>query len=395
VALSFFICVLAWGQARAQAVPEAPLARLAALLADELTRVAPDAAFELPPLEDRTTSAAGTVAADLRELVARRLDEHARPSDRRVRVAAILSQAGPRLIVSARVEELPAGRLLDVVSVSIEADPARLNLAASPAVAPSREVEVVSSLRSAPLDDAVLDLAWVGDERLLLLSPGALALYRATAGAFTLESRQELPGPALPVRAPGGLLWPRERSVWALSTRAARAALFEHDGSRLREVSQADSLPLPDVPHGLRARAGTNQFDADLPGVGPGPWLAVEPAWPEGAVSAEAELLLAGENGPRRTGLRVGPALAPLWPGLMAAVSADAPGAHDAVLLLRLEGGGAREAGRLAVEGAARALAALTVEGGARLIAAVEEPGGGYHLELFELRRPDAGAELP
>lgn len=384
--------------ARAQAVSGSPLVRLADALAEDLERVAPESAFEIAPIEDRA-GASGAWGEDLRALLVDRLRARLATPGRgaRARVSAILSQAGPRLIVSARVEALPDGRLIDVVSASTEADPALLELAASPPPAVSRAVEVTATARTPPLDESVLDLAWIDSERLLLLSPQALALYRVADGTLTLESRQVLPAADPPVRTPGGLLWPlrREGAAWALVSGVPQAVLFALDGRRLSERSRADAVPLPRLPAGVRMRPGTNLIDADLPGLGPGPWLAVEPGWPDGAVSAAAELVLADAGGPRPSGVRAGTALAPLWEGVVVATSADPPSARDALLLLRIEGGQAREAGRLSVDGAARALAAWPVADGARLVAALAEPGGTFHLELFELRRPEAGAELP
>jgi hypothetical protein len=354
--------------------------------------------IEVAPIEDRTSNG-GTWASDLHALLAARFEGRlARPGEApRARVVAILSQAGPRLIAAARVEEAPAGRLLDLVSASEEIDPSLLALAPSARVPQAHAVEVVSSSRTVPLDERILDLAWSDDERLLLLGPEALLLYRFVGASLMLQSRQPLPGPYLPVRAPDGLLLPapRQRAVWALSSAAAQAALYALDDTRLSERGRADVLPWPDVPRGLRFRAGTNLIEAELPGLGAGPLLAFEPTWADGAVSAEAELLLAGGDEPQSTGVRVGPALAPLWAPLVAAASADPPGARDAVLLLRRDGANVREVGRLSVDGAVRALGARVERDGARLVAGVEEPGGAFHLEVFELRRPEAGAEVP
>ncbi len=390
-----------------------PLPQLAQRLADEIGRLAGSGPIELAPIEDRTSAASGAWAAELHALVAQRLAERlARsPAEARTRVVAILSQAGPRLIVSARVEEAPSGRLIDLLSATAEIDPALLALAPASRSALTPSVEVVLSSRTVPLDERVLDLAWVDGERLLLLSPEALALYRWVGTSLTLESRKLLPAGGPTVRTPGGLLLTsrRDASVWALTSSAGQAQLFAVNGARLLERSQADAVPR------IRFRSGTNLLELegaaspppDPPrssaGVNPaaprnlgvGPWLAFEPSWPDGAVSADAELLLAGPDSVRRTGLLVGAALAPLWDGLVAAASADPPAAQDAILLLRIDATGAGEVGRLPVDGAVRALGALPAADGARLVAGVEEPSGAFHLEVFELRRPEAGAELP
>ncbi len=379
--------------------PASPLQRLAQRLADDAVRLARPGPIEVAPIEDRTQSATTTWALDLRALVIRRLAERAaRPGEAGgTRVSAILSQTGARLIVSARVEEAPEGRLIDLLSASAELD--ETWLAVAPAATPdtTQPVEVVSSSRTVPLDEDVLDLAWVDDERLLLLAPESLALYRWVGTSFTLEARRALPEGGPPVRTPGGLLRTTGdgTGVWALTSRAGRAQLFALDGRRLTPREQADALPLARVPTGLRYRFGTNLLEASFPGLGSGPWLAFEPTWPEAAVSADAELLLAGTEGARRTGLRVGAALAPLWDELTAAASAEPPARRDAILLLRVDAAGAREVSRLAVDGAVRALAAARSGDVARLVAGVQEPDGATHLEVFELRRSDLGTELP
>jgi len=69
----------------------------------------------------------------------------------------------------------------------------------------------------------------------------------------------------------------------------------------------------------------------------------------------------------------VGPTLAALWPGFLAASSAAPPGERDTVLVLALSTGAAPHvASELPVDGAVRALAARVSGHTARLVAAVE-----------------------
>jgi hypothetical protein len=365
----------------AASAPAASLARLADPAAAEVLRVAAGRPVELAPSEDRTGSG---LAADFDSLLRARLDGRvpAATAGERVVVRAVLAAAGPRLVWSARLVEEPAGALADVVSVSAPWDAAWLPLAADRARAGTGEgLDVLERAVTPPLDGRVLALAFAGEERLLVLFDDALALYRRDGLALRLESRRELPGPLGPVRLPGGLLVATEgeSACWALTSRTPRASLFTIDGGRLAPVQEAEAVPWPRAPAGVRFRAGTNLLEVEMPGIA-GPVLGLEPeeGW---AVLGDGTLARAGASAasPRR----VGPAIARVWPGLLAAASPEPPGDEDRILFFR--DGEAAPAGVLAVEGAVRALASHRRGGSVLLAAALEAPPGGFRLGLFEL----------
>jgi hypothetical protein len=367
----------------------APLSRLAASFADAIAEAAGDRPVELEIPEDRTGHDAA-LALDLRALTAERLAGRValRTSGPRLRVSAALAQSGRRLVVSARVVEEPGGALVDVLSASVEWDDAHLGLSSEAPPAASRDVEVVSTTRTPPLEGMVLDMAFVEAERLAVLGSDGVSLFRIEASGLNRESRQPLPGPLATVRAPGGMLRAsRDRDLWAASSRSPRAVLFSAQGGRLTPRAEADALPWPGSSVGLHYRPGTNLIDADIPGLGPGPLLAALPVDPPLAVAADGELRVGTPRGPRPAGLRAGPALAALWPGLVAAASPDPPGGEDGVLLLACEGEQVRIAERIRVDGAVRALAARAEGESARLVAAVEAEGGVVHLVVMDLRR--------
>ena len=384
-ALALILCALAPPLRAAPAASPLPL--LAQRLAEQLLRAAGERPLELAEIENGTAEPAA--ALDLRTLLQGRLEGRARlaTDGPRLRVLAVLSQSESRLVASARLLEEPGGRLVDIVSASVEADAALLALPTS-AGRERAQVEVVSRTRSAPLDGSVLDLAFVGQERVLALFPDALGLYRWDGMTLSAEARLPL-GEPQPVRHPGGLLLAGRDGVWALTSALREAVLVDVEGGRLAARSRAQALPSKGTPAGLRFRAGTDWLEGELPGLGAGPFLTVEP--PDLAVTPGGELLAAGPDAPVRLAPRVGPALARLWNGWLAAVSSEPPGEHDHVLLID-RAAGAADVQRLPaeLEGAARALAAEARGDGARLAVAVEPPGGGTYLELLELRRVEA-----
>ena len=384
-ALALLLCALAPPLRAAPAASPLPL--LAQRLAEQLLRVAGERPLELAEIENGT--AQPSAALDLRSLLRGRLEGRVRLAEEgpRLRVLAVLSHSDARLVASARLVEEPGGRLVDIVSASVEADAALLALP----TASGREraqVELVARTRSTPLDGRVLDLAFVGPERILALFPDALGLYRWDGMTLSAEGRLPL-GEPQPVRHPGGLLLAGREGVWALTGAVREALLVDAEGGRLVARSRAQAIPWMGAPAGLRFRAGTDWLEGDLPGLGPGPFLAVEP--PDLAVTTEGGLLAAGQDGPTRLGPRVGPALARLWNGWLAAVSAEPPGARDHLLLIDRSGEVA-DVKRLPLEleGAARALAADARGDTGRLAVAVEPPAGGTYLELLELRRVEA-----
>ena len=149
------------------------------------------------------------------------------------------------------------------------------------------------------------------------------------------------------------------------------------------ERHEAEALPWPGCPAGLRYRPGTNVLEGEIAGVGPGPFLALEDAVPDMAVSAAGVLRTAAEGH-----LTVGAGLAALWPGVVAASSPLPPGEEDAILIIATAGAGPRVLGSVPVEGAVRALAGRALDKAMRLVAAVEEPGGRARLVVMDLALP-------
>jgi hypothetical protein len=366
----------------AAATPGASLGRLADAVAAEIVRVAGGRPIDLAPPEDRTGAGLG---GDLDQLVRARLESRLpiATSGERLVVTAVLAQTGTRLVWSARVVEEPAGRLFDIVSVSTSWDALLLPLIPDRVGSSAEGVDVLERAVTPPIEGRVVALAFAGDERLLVLFDDALALYRRDGLALRLESRRELPGPLAPVRFPGGVLlaMESESACWAMTSRAARASLFSLDGGRLTAMHQADAVPWPSAPAGVRFRPGTNLLEVALPGV-EGPLLAIEAeeGW---VVQADGILARAGSADLPAAGRRAGSAVTRVWPGLLAAAAPDPPGLHDRILLFRDSALAA--AGSVPVDGAVRALASHRHGATALLAAAIEEPAGGFRLGLFEL----------
>ena len=252
------------------------------------------------------------------------------------------------------------------------------------------------SLESRPLSSGVevgapvLALAFLPGDRLAVLTAGDLRLGRWRGGALEPLGAWPLP-PGDPVRFPGGVLQAGEESVWLLRSGLPRAHLLAADeGGGLLERGQADALPWPASPTGLRYREGTNLLRGTLPGLGDGPFLAAAAGTagsPALAVDPDGRVLVASDAGPRPAGLlRAGPALVRLGEGLWAAGSAAPPGPADTILLLAQEGDDVRLAGEVPVAGAVRALASSGVGDVAHLVAAFDSPTGAT-LVAFEVRR--------
>jgi hypothetical protein len=363
------------------------LVRLAEGFAAEVVRVAQGRPVEVAVPEDRTGRPA--LALDLHALVLDRLRDQAtiRGSGPRLRVRSVLSETPAGLVLSARVVEEPGGRLVDLLSVSAPADESVFALSPVPVPPGPSAIEVRPTGRTPLLEEPVLDLAFFGDERLVVLGPDAVALYRWEEAGLTLESRQPWPGHLDTVRFPGGLLRMAEKDAafWALTSRSPRALLFALEGGRLAERQDADALPWPACPAGLRYRAGTNLIEGSVAGLGPGPFLGLDDSSPGLAVDAEGVLLDGAATGPT-----VGPALASLWPGVVAAASPRPPGESDAILIVSTRDGspeGARVMDSVRVDGAVRALAARARGESMRLVAAVEDEEGGARLLVMDLAR--------
>jgi len=342
-------------------------------------------AVEIGAAEDRTGSG-GTVALDFQSLLRARLEGHARlaASGPRLRVDCVLAEAPGRLWVSARLTEEPGGRLVDVLAVSAESDPMLLSLVPTRPTGGSGSLAVTGSRRTPPVEGRVLDLTLVGEDRLLVLYDGALALYRLEDAGLVVLSRRELPAPLPPVRFPGGtiLLASAEGSAWVLTSRSPAALLFAIDGGRLEERQQAEALPWPRAPRGLRYRPGTNLVEADVEGLGEGPFLRLDRGM---AVTAEGRLRVASPEGGRTLDVRTGPGLARLGPELVAVPGGDPPGPKDVVLLLDAHDPGRPPVQSVPVEGSVRAMAGRAgADGRMRLVAAVEEERG-THLVLVDL----------
>ena len=367
----------------AASAPGSPtLGRLADAAAAEVARAAAGRAVELAASEDRT--GAPTLAADLDALVRARLQGRLSLSTvgPRVRVTSVLAQVGPRLTWSARLTEEPSGAPVDVLAVSTAWDPGLLPLVPSRS-AGGAGIDVLAHVETPPLEGRIVALAFAGEDRLLVLLDDALVLFRRDGLALRQESRRELPGPLAAVRLPGGLLRvpEGEAACWALTSRMPRAVLFSLNGGRLAAVDQADVLPWPQTTAGARFRPGTNLIEASLPGMD-APLLALDAdaIW---IVAADGRLSRAATPSMETT-LRVGPAVALVWPGLLAAAAGDAPAERDRILFVR-DGATPSLAGELSVEGALRALATRRHGATSLLAAATEERGGGFRVALFEV----------
>ena len=255
----------------------------------------------------------------------------------------------------------------------------------APTGIPDGPLEVRTIATSASVEGPVLALALLPGERLALLTREAVRVFRWRNGELAPLGERVL-DELEPVRSPGGLLLASEDALWVLRSGRARAVLlaFDEAGRPLVRV-QADVMPWPSCPHGLRYRAGTNLLEGEVEGLGDGPFLAVAGGL---AVDAEGRLLVGTAGGPRPSTLRAGPSLVSLGNGLFAAASAAAPGPRDTVLLLQRDGDELRLQGEVPVEGAVRALAAAPLGGMVRLEAAVES-GDRVRLVTFEIRRGD------
>src|SRR5678815_21591 len=136
---------MAWALVLGTAVSAAAdtsLGRLADALAQEIGRQARGRAVELFPTADRTGRGPRLVL-DLDTLVRSRVGASGRlgASGPRLQVFPVLAEAPGRLVVSARLVEQPGGALQDLISLSVEADPALLDMAARPPAATAGGVD--------------------------------------------------------------------------------------------------------------------------------------------------------------------------------------------------------------------------------------------------------------
>ena len=379
--------VLAFLAAALPALAAPSLVRLGEAFAAEIVRAARGRPVEVAVPEDRTGRGA-SLALDLRALVIDRLRGRATVAESgpRVRVQSVLSETANGLVVSARVVEEPGQRLVDLLSASVPADESLVALSPLRSPPAPATIDVLSTGRTPPLDGPVLDLAFLDDDRLVILGPESVALYRWDGAGLAVQSRRPLSGPLETVRFPGGLLRVAESDAafWALTSRSPRALLFAVEDGRLVERQEAAALPWPGCPSGLRYRAGTNLIEGAIAGAPAGPYLGLDDSAPRVAVTTDGSLRTGAAAGPR-----TGPALAALWPGLVAASSPQPPGEDDAILIVATSGGdGPHLLDSLRVEGSVRALAARARGKAVRLVAAVDEPDGGSRLLVLDLARP-------
>jgi hypothetical protein len=255
--------------------------------------------------------------------------------------------------------------------------PGLLVLALLQAAAASEPVTLVARDAPLPAPDTILDLAFLDDRRLLALSQATLFLYRIDDSGPTLESRLELPGEFLTVRAAAGVLRVAETegACWALTNRRERASLVAVEGRRLVLRLEADAIPWPGTGTGLRYRPGTNELM-----LGDDAYAALRD---DGlAVSTTGVLLQEGRAG--ALARRVGTALARLGP-LLVATTHRPPGAPDALLLLRPGDDGTEVVSETPVAGSVRALAAREGRRGRIVVAAIDGPADESRLVVFAL----------
>lgn len=362
---------------------DSPLTRLAEAVSLEILRTAEGRPVEILPPEDRAGRPG--LALDLLALVLERLKGRVALADTgaRLRIVSVLSEAPGRLLFSARVNDEPGGRLLDVLSLSVTADPALLSLIPLPSGATPQGLDVIASLRTPPLESPALALAFLGDRHLVVLSPESVTLYRFDVDTLALLSRQPLSGQKEIVRQPGGILRRSgEDAFWALTNTRAEAHLFGVAGSGLVTRRRADALPWPGSTEGLRYRAGTNLIEGSLPGLGEGPFLGLDSLEGGAIVSPEGHLTWAGET---LQSPRVGPTLTRPWPATLVTSTAAPPGEVDALLVIAREASGLRIVARIPVEGSVRALASQRRNRGARLAFAAENSTGIVHLFFIDL----------
>jgi hypothetical protein len=240
----------------------------------------------------------------------------------------------------------------------------------------------VSSSVSAPVRGRVLDLAYIDDERLVLLMEDEVGLYRRRGDAVVRVDHRPL-DVSTAVRAPAGLLVATagEAAFWATTNRHEGAVLFTIDGERLHEIERASALPWPGVPHGARFRPGTNLIDASVPGLGDGPHLRAGAGAKAWAIAPDGRLGAGGEW----SETRVGSAAAELGNGWIAS-GPKPPGAADTLLVLRAAEGAPIVAAAIPVPGSITAIGARA-RGDRALVAAGVVDDGTHRLVLMELAR--------
>jgi hypothetical protein len=276
---------------------------------------------------------------------------------------------------------------MPVASLMLHAALAAAGAGAAAQPPPGSEIRITvrAQVRTEPIAGDILALAPLADDRLAVLFAESLALVRIDAGRAGVESRLELPGPFRPVRRPGGivLLGSDRTTCWVLTSRAAAASLVSVEAGRLAERARAAALPWGGAPQGLAFREGTNLIEGPLDGLGAGPFVAIEPAGPT-AVTNEAVLVPPVDG---LDDLRVGGALAPLFPGFLVVAAAAPPETADAILVVWRGGSPGVVARRIEVDGPVRALASSVRGHTARLVVAVAAGPDRTRLLLVDLER--------
>ncbi len=241
-------------------------------------------------------------------------------------------------------------------------------------------------LSSGPAADRPLALAFAKQGRLLAVTRRALRLFELEDAAAKTVAELGLPEPLHPVRKAAALLAVdgAASTAWVLTNRAEKACLVAVEGDRLSLRAQADALPWPGSPLGVRYREGTDWIEGRVEGLGAGPFLTLLDGDDALGVSPDGRLLGAGpplEKG--EAPMIVGPTLARLWPGAIAASTAAPPESGDAILVLDRERAAPGEARALAVDGAIRAIASWRTSQGAVLVFSTDTSQG---YELWRLR---------
>jgi hypothetical protein len=237
-------------------------------------------------------------------------------------------------------------------------------------------VVVLAAWQGPPLPGRTLDVSFLTEDRLAVLSEDGVCLYRRDGQALKREDRRPHTAPLLPVRAAAGSIRAveSERAFWVAANLLRQARLYSVDGQHLVETQQADALP-----GGLRYRAGTNVMDLGGEAV-----LRVRQGL---VVSPDGRLGTLDDGAPAWTGLRVGDAVARPWPRVVASSSPRPPGAEDAVVFHEL-GPEPRILGTLPLEGSVRAMTARRHGAEATLAVAVRMEDGD-RLLFLRLRRED------
>jgi len=233
-----------------------------------------------------------------------------------------------------------------------------------------------------PIDEPVLALAFVGDGRILSLAADSLSLWRLEDDGARRVARATWPRGSAVVRHGGGLIVGRsdESAAWLLSSYAEGAQLVRVDGPRLVLGDVAAAAPWPSAPEGLRFRPGTNLVDGVGSDAGAFAIVALDTA-SHAVVREDGMLILeAGE-----TQLRVGSAIASLWPDALLASGAGPPGAADALSLLRRAGAAWERVWSVALPGDVTAVAARSGARAADVVVALRSAAGPELMRL-ELR---------